>query len=285
LLLLSRPPTMVQPLSTTTTATTTKFLSFLLLVATCSAFSPTPSLIAFIAPSTTTTTTTSSSSTSTTTTTTTSSTCLYSTPRKRRRRRKKPLPNQDGGEDELPDFDLFEDDEEESTKNAIKKGMDPELARKGITPAQMAINSNTQLLLEEEEEEETTNFMLPDEVANLENIVLDEKLEKLIMSQTLLDPTTSTTNVQGGGGGGKKKARQQARKAAAIERNRLEEEANAPGLLSFLEDENGDITGLKVVESGTWAAIGILVAWEIYINSPLFDRAAPIAPFVYNFLP
>ena len=37
----------------------------------------------------------------------------------------------------------------------------------------------------------------------------------------------------------------------------------------------------KLLEAGTWLGIFLLVAWEFYINSPLFDRAAPMAPVVY----
>ncbi|GMI36187.1 hypothetical protein TrCOL_g6975 [Triparma columacea] len=42
-----------------------------------------------------------------------------------------------------------------------------------------------------------------------------------------------------------------------------------------------DLTFIKVVEKATWAGIAGLVIWEAYINSPLFERAAPMAPVVY----
>ena len=38
---------------------------------------------------------------------------------------------------------------------------------------------------------------------------------------------------------------------------------------------------VKLIENSTWIGIGALVLWEVYINSPLFERAAPMAPVVY----
>lgn len=31
-----------------------------------------------------------------------------------------------------------------------------------------------------------------------------------------------------------------------------------------------------------WLGIYLLIGWEVYINSPLFDRAAPLAPLVFE---
>ena len=46
-----------------------------------------------------------------------------------------------------------------------------------------------------------------------------------------------------------------------------------------------DLNIVKVTEHGAWVGIGLLVVWEIYINSPFFDRAAPLIPVVYDTLP
>ena len=84
---------------------------------------------------------------------------------------------------------------------------------------------------------------------------------------------------------GSKRARAEARRAAAIEAERAAEEEK-----SFLQkvpqflDEKGEVSAIKILESGTWVGIGILVLWEVYINSPLFERAAPMAPVVYELL-
>ena len=40
----------------------------------------------------------------------------------------------------------------------------------------------------------------------------------------------------------------------------------------------------KFHSPAAWVGIFILVGWEVYINSPLFDRAAPLAPLVYEIL-
>ena len=84
--------------------------------------------------------------------------------------------------------------------------------------------------------------------------------------------------------GSKKKARQAARQAAAAARQ-AEEETSLDTLLQqvpFFLNEKGKVSGVKILEAGTWAGIGLLVAWEVYINSPFFDRAAPITPVVFE---
>ena len=57
---------------------------------------------------------------------------------------------------------------------------------------------------------------------------------------------------------------------------RESEEANDGGF--NLEEVNV----LKLLENGAWVGIGLLVAWEIYINSPFFERAAPLIPPVFE---
>lgn len=78
-------------------------------------------------------------------------------------------------------------------------------------------------------------------------------------------------------GMGKKAARNMERKAAALQREIEEEEAKSP-----FEDFGKDLNILKLLENGAWLGIGLLVLWEVYINSPLFDRAAPLIPPVYD---
>jgi hypothetical protein len=85
---------------------------------------------------------------------------------------------------------------------------------------------------------------------------------------------------------GKKAARDAERRALAMQRTK-DEESSSSG-----EQRNEWITSLftdlnivKVTENGAWIGIGLLVVWEIYINSPFFDRAAPLIPVVYDTLP
>ena len=78
-------------------------------------------------------------------------------------------------------------------------------------------------------------------------------------------------------GMGKKAARNAQRKAEAMQRSKeMEEEESNP----FASLEGLNI--LQLLEKGAWTGIGLLVAWEVYINSPFFERAAPLIPVVYD---
>lgn len=74
-------------------------------------------------------------------------------------------------------------------------------------------------------------------------------------------------------GMGKKAAKAAQRRATALQREAELEEQKSP-----FEDLNI----FKLLENGAWVGIGLLVLWEIYINSPFFDRAAPLIPVVYD---
>ncbi len=74
-------------------------------------------------------------------------------------------------------------------------------------------------------------------------------------------------------GMGRKAAKAAQRRAAALRRETELEEKKSP-----FEDLNI----FKLLENGAWVGIGLLVVWEIYINSPFFDRAAPLIPVVYD---
>lgn len=77
-------------------------------------------------------------------------------------------------------------------------------------------------------------------------------------------------------GMGKKAARDAERRMLAMQREREVEEQKSPF---------ADLNILKVLENGAWVGIGLLVIWEVYINSPFFDRAAPLIPVVYDTIP
>ncbi|KAL7573906.1 hypothetical protein ACA910_001919 [Epithemia clementina (nom. ined.)] len=111
---------------------------------------------------------------------------------------------------------------------------------------------------------------------------------------TLSDDSSSSSSGSEEGGGstttvvGKKKARQAERRAAALARQEEEEKEQRDVLTDLLggipflvDEEKGQVTALKIIEAGTWFAIAVLISWEIYINSPFFERAAPLAPIVY----
>ena len=75
---------------------------------------------------------------------------------------------------------------------------------------------------------------------------------------------------------GKKAQRNAQRKAEAVRREAEIEAEKSP--FDALEDVNF----LDLLQNGAWAGIGLLVLWEFYINSPFFDRAAPLIPVVYD---
>ena len=77
-------------------------------------------------------------------------------------------------------------------------------------------------------------------------------------------------------GMGKKAAKNAQRRADAIAEAEKAEAEKSP--FEGLEDLNI----LKLLENGAWVGIGLLVLWEFYINSPFFDRAAPLIPVVYD---
>jgi hypothetical protein len=201
--------------------------------------------------------------------------------KKKRRRRKKTnsqdvasdsasenLPDFDFKDDSLPDFDLNEEDE-------------PVPSPKSKIPAMGDINYT-----------EITDAMMGDSSAptqSLSELISDRSLEsKFEFDDTVVDKsipdftdfaamsdTTPQDPVLG-----KKKARQAERRANAIQAREAEEETKLD--LPFVTDEKGNFSTIKFLEAGAWAGIGLLVIWEVYINSPLFNRAAPMAPVVFE---
>lgn len=86
---------------------------------------------------------------------------------------------------------------------------------------------------------------------------------------------------------GKKRAKNEARRAAAIAAAE-EAESEKGGILGFFKKENDDgeiendrYAGVKFLENSTWVGISLLILWEFYINSPLFDRTSSIIPVVF----
>ena len=88
---------------------------------------------------------------------------------------------------------------------------------------------------------------------------------------------------------GKKAARDAERRALAMQRTKDEESSSSSGgqqrRNEWIASLFTDLNIVKVTENGAWIGIGLLVVWEIYINSPFFDRAAPLIPVVYDTLP
>jgi hypothetical protein len=177
---------------------------------------------------------------------------LHMANKKRRRKRKETA-------DDLPDFDLGEDDEEAPKKK--RQSIDPD----GITDAMMGTQKT---------------------LGSVKDLISDRSLEKVFQFDEPVDPLPDLGDLSKPQPIGKKKARQEARRAAAISEQDgdriVDTVSDALGSLPFLKSDR-ESSELKLVENATWLGIFLLVAWEIYINSPFFERAAPLAPIVYDF--
>lgn len=160
--------------------------------------------------------------------------------------------------DDLPDFDL---EEEEAPKATSKPSSDPlgdittNMMGSTGTPAR-----SVDQLIRDRSLERSFEFDEPGEDALPDLAVLAKDQEA-----------------------GRKRIKRDARVAAALER-KVEEEGDENPLakIPFLVDDEGEVSALKALEAGTWTGIFLLVGWEVYINSPLFDRSAPLAPFIFD---
>lgn len=178
--------------------------------------------------------------------------------------------------DELPDFDLDGGEGEDAKQSQRAK-----------------ISSNP---------DEITDAMMADGNAaavarSLDELITDRSLESKFEFEDSGDPEIpdfiqlakeSSSSLDGSipssGTGMTKKQRQAERVANAI-RLKEEEEQEGKTFLSnypkFL-NEKGEVSGVKILEQGAWLGIYLLIGWEFYINSPLFDRATTAnAPIVF----
>ena len=225
----------------------------------------------------------------TTTTTASSSSLTLLSAKKRRRRKDKDTSSSStfaDDADDLPDFDIAEDDEGEIPKTKKKEKTATPPAVIGTTPegeiitaAMMASpgqqsSKSVRDLINDRSLEQKLSF--DDDTAATGGEELPDLMQMARSSSSSSSEAAQPVS--------KKKARQAARQAAAVARQE-EEESSLDALLKnvpFFLNEKGEVSGVKILEAGTWAGIGLLVAWEIYINSPLFERAAPITPVVFE---
>jgi hypothetical protein len=186
---------------------------------------------------------------------------------------------------DLPDFDLGGDDGADSA--ASKSSSAPSAVAgdmSAISPNMMGSskrrNSSLKDLLTDRGLESKMQFDVTAESAAMPDLA---DLARASAAEAAADMGTGIDDSSLSGG--KKRARQDARRAAA---QALEPEAEEPNILQPLidklpniRDEKGKVSAIKLLEAGAWAGIYLLVAWEIFINSPFFDRAGPMAPVVY----
>jgi len=190
----------------------------------------------------------------------------------RKRKRKNPLDEPtDGIEqqiessdvevDDLPDFDLDEEEELESSRSEIET-MSQSVSMTDISPEMMASSSPSRSY--------TSDRVIPDR--SLESTFEFDAVE----TRLPLGPEIA--------GKKRKKIDKKARKEAAILASKMEEEESSSSLLDPLwKTEDGEpFTAVQLLERGTWFCMGTLVLWEIYINSPFFERAAPSIPVVFQ---
>uniref|UniRef100_A0A7S0TAN1 Uncharacterized protein n=1 Tax=Pseudo-nitzschia delicatissima TaxID=44447 RepID=A0A7S0TAN1_9STRA len=183
-----------------------------------------------------------------------------------------------GESDELPDFDLGEggEDAEAVEKEVMRAEIDPD----AITANMMGSGQRG-----------------PSK--SLDELIMDRSIEERFEFEEKGDPSipdfvdlakasSSTPTYQpdslANAGVGKKKARQAeriARAVAAKEAAEPEESFLAKYFPQFL-NEKGEFYTIYFLEQGAWAGIFLLIGWEFYINSPLFERAAPLAPVVFE---
>eukprot|EP00523_Entomoneis_sp_CCMP467_P008668 CAMPEP_0168726272 /NCGR_PEP_ID=MMETSP0724-20121128/4583_1 /TAXON_ID=265536 /ORGANISM="Amphiprora sp., Strain CCMP467" /LENGTH=237 /DNA_ID=CAMNT_0008773081 /DNA_START=67 /DNA_END=777 /DNA_ORIENTATION=- len=189
---------------------------------------------------------------------------------KKRRRRKAPAPaeesqttsssmpvdsNSFGTGDELPDFDLGEDGDEQPAAKKMAAISDPDV----ITPAMMGSTStpvrSIKDLISDRSLEQNFEFDGTEAVPTA-----SEQLPDLV--EMMKGQKTRSDSVSG-----KKKTRQAERRAAAMAREQQEKDEEAGPLeflsgVTFLQDrETGKVTYLKIVEAGTWLAIITLIGW------------------------
>ena len=190
---------------------------------------------------------------------------------KKKRRRRKTVEQaapaaDDSTSAELPDFDLEGEDDAASSQSssATSRVVDGNTITPNMMSTKQAGGASLGDLLNDRSLEAKFEFDTPEGSDDLPDL----------LGPQFRQPTAP----------GKKKARQAARQAAAQARTQEEEFSNPLANLPFLLNEKGEVSGVKILESGAWLGIGLLLLWEVYINSPFFERAAPLIPVVYDIL-
>eukprot|EP00529_Nitzschia_sp_RCC80_P029509 CAMPEP_0113485708 /NCGR_PEP_ID=MMETSP0014_2-20120614/24623_1 /TAXON_ID=2857 /ORGANISM="Nitzschia sp." /LENGTH=318 /DNA_ID=CAMNT_0000379363 /DNA_START=80 /DNA_END=1036 /DNA_ORIENTATION=- /assembly_acc=CAM_ASM_000159 len=203
---------------------------------------------------------------------------------------------------DLPDFDMDDDPDSASSSSSLKPKRRSSSSSSSssvgnletITPEMMGSQGagearSIDQLISDRSLEQRFEFDGSDVDENIPDFVELAAKSSSSSSSTSSESLDISSMIGGGGNNapiGKKKQRQAERRANAI--NRAKEEADAAesagGLFNipFFSPEKDQVSGIKILENGAWVGIGILIVWELYLNSPLFDRAAPLAPVVFE---
>jgi hypothetical protein len=205
---------------------------------------------------------------------------------KKRRRKQESLSSPsnagDSNDDDLPDFDLDDDQEGGTTAGISKSKKNSQRSTSAVGEGEisknmMASSSNKpvrsiQELLADRSLERKFEFEEQSLDVNLPDLAPIRRSESFDNSASF---TTTSKKVE---------RKEEARRLAKIAAEEEQKEKDRTALLDLLpgiRDESGKISPVKILDTGTWACIIALVLWEIYINTPLFDRAAPMVPVVY----
>lgn len=238
-------------------------------------------------------------------------TLLYSTnPTGRKRRRKKESSDDDNTSDtvsstaengrinELPDFDINDDGVISSSAATKTKNsgtvVDPLIGtitpnmmastparatNRAVTNSILSVNELRDRSLEQKleilyDEAEKSTQDLPD------LLTLQKERKKVTTEQILLSASSMSKKERQTLARQQQDMEQEQNKKAML--NAQETDDNPFSKLPFITNESGKVEPLKLLEAATWTCIIALVLWEVYINSPLFSRAAPIIPIVYE---
>lgn len=223
-------------------------------------------------------------------------------------------------DNELPDFDIRDDDDNEvvgtststgstttSTSTTSSKTMmtstpkmsvDPLIGK--ITPNMMSSSSSATTTsnsptvsineIRDRSLEQKLESLVADDNTSDSNSNLKEELPDLLTLQRQRKQMTTEEILLSSSKMSKKERQILARQQQDIEQQQTrrvtssdgEEESTIFSKLPLVTNEEGKIVPIKLLENATWACIILLIAWELYINSPFFNRAAPIIPVVYE---
>ena len=219
----------------------------------------------------------------------------------RRRRKRKdgssysPSFTNDENNQDLPEFDLIEEDPDpllESNYESSSSSLPTKTSNKStasfnindpnVKEAMMSSNtSNAQGLLSTKDLIRSRNRELEQKLVNNNDITENvPSLAEYTQNKLSNDKGTNASI-------GKKAARREERVSAALEAKKLQDGTEMGGGFlngfSFGKDKDGNPkTPIKLLEEGTWACIWALIAWEVYINSPFFERQGSMPPIVFQ---
>lgn len=202
----------------------------------------------------------------------------------KRKKRRQNRDDDDSSDSDLPDFDVGGDTgdgnneplESSASSSSRTRGGSGDRTTPAVTSAMMGSpTSDVKSVRELLGDRSLERKMIFDEPSPISDG--DPPLPDLVQiaRQQRGGNANTTSNTRAKTSAGKKR---RSRTATPVEE---EEEENLLSKVPFILNDKGEISPQKLLEAGTWLGIALLVLWEVYINTPFFDRAAPMAPVVY----